>query len=181
MKNLKEIIIELREIWDEKDLSYDKLLKMMENNGDYLSKSTLSRLFGKNWEKYTYNYESTIRPIAKVLLGIETIEETDDTDTKAMKTLLKYKIQRIEELESQIEQMELQIEREKDKYHTKLADEASKFQRSIEFTKKQIELKDKRIDQLMDANDRLSITNNKLLNQFLNCPLKREKECSNED
>ena len=184
MKNLREIILDLREIYenDKETYSYNNLLKMMEENGGYHpSKATLSRLFGDNWEKHSYDYEHTIRPIAKVMIGIEYHEDTDDIDTKALKDMLKYKIQRIDELEVQIEQLEEQIEREKDKYHAKLAEEASKFQRSIEFTKKQIELKDKRIDQLMDANDRLSITNNKLLNQFLNCPLKGGKECVDEN
>ena len=40
----------------------------------------------------------------------------------------------------------------------------------------QIELKDKRIDMLMEANDRLSIMNNKMLEQFLDCPLKDCKQ-----
>ena len=171
MKNLKEIIIDLREIYenDKEKFSYNNQLKMMEANGDYLSKSTLSRLFGNNWEKYSFDYENTIRPIAKVLIGIENIDETDDLDTKAMKSLLKYKIQRIEELEAQIEQ-------EKSKYHAKLAEETAKFQRSLAFATHQIELKDKRIDQLLNANDRLSITNDRLINQLMDCPLRNECE-----
>ena len=162
MKNLREIIIDLREIYenDKERFSYNNQLKMMEANGDYLSKSTLSRLFGDNWEKYSFDYENTIRPIAKVLIGIEDVEDTDDLDTKAMKSLLKYKMQRIEELEAQIEQ-------EKAKYHAKLAEETAKFQRSLNFATNQIALKDKRIDQLMDDNS-------KLVNHILDCPYKKD-------
>ena len=183
MKNLREIILDLREIYenDKETYSYNNLLKMMEENGGYYpSKATLSRLFGDNWEKHSYDYEHTIRPIAKVMIGIDYHEETDDIDTKALKDMLKYKIQRIEELEAQIDELKEAINHEKAKYHEKLASETVKFQRSLDFATNQINLKDKRIDQLMDANDRLSITNNRLLNQFLDCPLKN-KECSDED
>lgn len=156
MTNSRDIIIRLKAVREEKQLSYGDILEIMEKNGDYLSKSTLSRVFADGSENASFKYEETIRPIAKALLDIETIEDTDDMDTAALKTLLKYKIDRIEELE-------MRLDKEKIKYHEKLDKERDTFKRSLDFLKKQVELKDKRIDQLMDANE-------KLLDEFMNCP-----------
>ena len=97
MTNTHDVIIKLKDVREEKQLSFSNILELMENNGDYLSKSTLSRVFADGSENQSFRYEETIRPIAKALLDIETIEEDDTTDIKAMKSLLKLKIARIEE------------------------------------------------------------------------------------
>lgn len=176
MTNVKDVIVKLREVQQEKELSYDKILSMLEDDGEFISKSTLSRLFGKSWDKYSFDYEKTILPIANVLLDIETIEADDDIDTRAYKSVIKLKKSIIAELEGKIKTIETE---EKSKYLEKLAEETAKFQQSLDFMRNQIELKDKRIDQLMDANDRLSIMNNRMLEQFLDCPVKN-KGCNNE-
>lgn len=93
MTNTKDIIIKLKEVREEKNLSYNDILVLMEKNNDYLSKSTISRVFSDGSEELSFRYEETIRPIAKALLDIETIEDDDDMDIQAMKSLLKYKIQ----------------------------------------------------------------------------------------
>lgn len=93
MTNTSDIIIKLKEVRNEKRLSYTDILELMEKNGDFLSKSTLSRVFTDGSENFSFKYEETIRPIAKALLDIETIEADDNMDIQAMKSLLKYKIQ----------------------------------------------------------------------------------------
>lgn len=169
MTNLKDIIIELREVQVEKGWSYTQILKMMEENGDYGSKSTLSRLFGDNWEDYSFDYERTIRPIAKALLGIENIEDTDDMDTKAMKSLLKYKILRMEELEEQVQNLKSALDKEKVKYHEKLDAERERHQKSIEFLKEQVSLKDKRMDMLLEAVFEKDKQHKEMLERILKC------------
>jgi len=165
MKNLKDIIIDLREIYqnDKEKYSYGNLLKQMEENGDFLSKSTLSRLFGNDWEKYSFDYQNTILPITRVMLGLDEDDDENDWSTETTKLALKFKLE-----------SETASKREKEKYHERLAEETAKYQKSLDFAMRQIELKDKRIDQLMDANDRLSITNDRLINQLMDCPLKKD-------
>ena len=169
MTNTKDVILKLKEVRDEKQLSYGDILELMEKNGDYLSKSTISRVFQDGSEDQSFRYEETIRPIAKALLDIETIEEDDTTDIKAMKSLLKLKIARIEELEAL-------LENEKHKYHEKLAKESKHFQDSLAFMTNQIALKDKRIDALLETTTELMATNNRLINQLMQCPLRNETE-----
>lgn len=169
MTNTKDIIVKLKEVREEKGLSFGDILNLMEANGDYLSKSTLSRVFADGSENSSFKYEETIRPIAKALLDIETIEETDNMDVRAMKSLLKYKIQVIEDLEKQITTLKADLNAEKLKAHEKLDKERLNFQKSLNFCREQINLKDKRIDQLLDAN----VT---LLNQLLACPCRKGEQ-----
>ena len=169
MTNTKDIILKLKEVRQEKGLSFNDILNLMENNGDYLSKSTLSRVFADGSEDSSFKYEETIRPIANALLDIETIEDTDNMDVQAMKSLLKYKIRVIEDLEHTIETLKADINAEKVKAHEKLEKERENFQKSLNFCRDQIDLKDKRIDQLLD-------TNVKLLNQLLVCHCRKETE-----
>lgn len=169
MTNTRDLIIQLKEVREEKGLSYNDILSLMEKNGDYLSKSTISRVFSEGSEDLSFRYEETIRPLAKVLLDIETIEDDDTLDTRAMKSLLKYKIQRIEELEKQVEKLDSDIVKIKLSNHEKMEAEREVYNRRVEFLKNQIELKDKRMDQLLEAifiKDKLY---NELLEKTLNC------------
>lgn len=176
MTNIRDIIIQLKNVRDEKGLSYNDILDLMEKNEDYLSKSTLSRIFAEGSEDGSFNYETTIRPIAKALLDIEEIEADDNTDIRAMKSLLKYKIQRIEELERQVDGLEKALAEEKVKYHEKLDKERERSARSIDFLKDQISLKDKRMDQLLDAVFKKDSQHKELLEMILSCPA-RKADC----
>ena len=176
MTNTRDIILKLKEVRKEKDLSYGNILDLMEKNGDFLSKSTISRVFQDGSEDLSFRYEETIRPIAKALLDIETIEDNDDIDVQAMKSLLQYKIQRIEELERQIEQLESALDKEKIKYHEKMEQERNQWSKSIEFLKEQVSLKDKRIDMLLDAVYTKDSQFKVLLEQILSCPCRKRQE-----
>lgn len=151
MNKTKDIILKLKEVRVEKGLSLNDIVNLVEQNGDFVSKSSIQRVFAEGSESGSFKYEDTIRPIAKALLDIETIEDTDNMDTQAMKALLKYKMQRIEELEHQIEQLELELDREKIKHHEKLDKERERFNNSIEFLKRQVGMKDRRMDILLDS------------------------------
>lgn len=173
MTNTKDIIIKLKEVREEKNLSYTDILSLMEKNGDFVSKSTLSRVFAEGSEELSFKYDETIRPIAKALLDIETIEETDNMDIKAMKSLLKYKIQRIEELEKQVKALESALDKEKIKYHEKLDEEREQYFRRIDFLKDQVALKDKRMDLLLEAVFQKDKQQKELLEKILHCPCKK--------
>ena len=166
MIDTKDVILALKQVKKEKHLSLDKILIMMDNNdpSTTVSKTTLSRVFAKGSENQIFKYENTLRPIANVLLDIENIENDDDIDTIAYKSILKLKKDLISDLEEKLKVVENE---EKRKYHEKLAEETAKFQKSLEFAMKQIELKDKRIDQLLDDNS-------KLVNHILDCPYRKE-------
>lgn len=173
MNSTKDLILKLKAVREEKGYSFNDIMKIMEDNGDYpLAKSTLSRVFAEGSEENSFRYEETIRPIAKALLDIEEIEDDDNIDTKAMKSLLKYKIQRIEELEQQLKEVKLELAEEKVKRHEKIDALQEEYQRKSDFLSNQIALKDQRIDALLDANKGL-------LDHILNCPYKQN--CKGEE
>ena len=176
MTNTKEIILKLKDVRHEKGYSYGDILDLMEQNGDFLSKSTISRVFQDGSEDLSFRYEETIRPIAKALLDIETIEEGDNLDVQAMKSLLQYKIQRIEELEQQIEQLEASFDKERLKYHEKMEQERAQWSKSIEFLKNQVSLKDKRIDVLLEAVQVKDSRFEEVLGLILSCPCRNAHE-----
>jgi len=176
MINTRDIIMKLKEVREEKGLSYSNILDLMEKNGDYLSKSTLSRVFADGSEDVSFKYDETIRPIAKALLDIETIEDDDNMDVQAMKSLLKYKIQRIEELEKQVKSLESSIDKEKIKSHEKMEKERAAFARSIEFLKEQVNYKDKRIDLLLEAVRDKDSRYQEILKLIISCPCRMSHE-----
>lgn len=178
MIETRDIILKLKAVREEKGYSYTDILSMMEKNGDYLAKSTLSRVFAEGSEEQSFKYEETIRPIAKALLDIETIEDDDDMDVRAMKSLLKYKIERIEELEAKIRELVASIDREKVKSHEKLDKEREMYNRRVDFLKDQIALKDKRMDQLLEAVFKKDAQHAEMLERLIKCqccPLRDEK------
>lgn len=167
MTDTKEIIIKLKEIKKEKNLSNAEIVEMTNN---YLSLTTVQRVFAKDSENTSFRYDDTIRPLVKALLGdIDTIEATDDMDTKAMKTLLKLKIQRIEELEKQIKDLRLLMAEEKEKGHAKHEKERQQYERHINLLEDQISIKDKRMEEMKNRFDRKDEQYTELVNRLLNC------------
>lgn len=166
MTNTKDVILKLKEVKKEKGLSLDKIIALIEENEEYVSKSTLSRVFSDGSEDRGFRYETTLRPIANALLDIETIEDSDDPDTQAYKSILKLKKDVIEENSKKIAELQEELQNQKTRYHKKFERETAHFQRSLDFATAQIALKDKRIDQLLDMNE-------KLTQQLLSCPCRQ--------
>lgn len=179
MTNTRDLIIKLKEVRDEKGLSYTDILNLMEKNNDFLARSTISRVFSEGSEDLSFKYEETIRPIAKALLDIENIEDYDTMDTQAMKLLLQYKLRRIEELEKQVENLEKALDKEKLKYHEKLDKEREQANRRIDFLKEQVSLKDKRMDMLLEAVFEKDKLHQQMLKQILDCPCRLRAESEN--
>lgn len=169
MTNTKDIIIQLKAIREEKQLSYGDILELMEKNGDFISKSTLSRVFSEGSENVSFKYEETLRPIANALLDMENIEDTDNMDVRGLKSFLKFKLEMIEDLEQQKEKLEVALDKEKIKYHEKLEKERNQYNQRIEFLMKQIELKDNRIDQLFEAVFEKDRQHKEMLAKLLKC------------
>jgi len=168
MTSMKEIIFQIKEVQKSRGLTLGEIQRLLDEKGVHLAKSTLSNLFSEGAEDKNFDYEYTIRPVANALLDIETIEDTDDMDVKVMKAILKYKIERIEELEAELSNIKL-------KNHEKLEKEREQSRRSIDFLKDQIRLKDIRMDQLLEAVFKKDEQQRDLLEKILSCPCRQLK------
>ena len=175
MQITKDLVIQLRQIKEEKGLSLSNILDMIEQNNEFVSKTTLSRIFSDDSETQSFKPE-TLLPIARVLLDTDNEEETDTLDEKALKALLKYKGSRIQELEQQIERLEMELNKEKLKRHEMLDAEREIYNKRVDFLKSQILLKDERIDRLMSALFEKDNAYESLLSQVLSCPHSQIRE-----
>ncbi|MBO7693757.1 MAG: hypothetical protein J6T10_14145 [Methanobrevibacter sp.] len=159
MTDTREIILKLKETRLEKNLSLNDIVDM--TNG-MVSKTTVQRVFSDGSENTSFRYDDTIRPLVKAMLDVDTIEDSDDMDTKALKSLLKLKIQRIEELE-------LQLKEEKIKSHEKMEKERKQYDAHIALLNEQIAIKDKRMDEQAERFNRKDEQYTELVNRLLNC------------
>ena len=159
MIDTREIILKLKQAKAERNLSNNDIVELTNH---YVSSSSVQRVFADGSEDSSFRYDDTIRPLVKALLDMDTIEDTDDMDTKALKSLLKLKIQRIEELEKQISE-------EKVKNQKKIEKEREQYERHIEFLENQIAIKDKRMDEMKIQFNKKDENYTKLVDRLLNC------------
>lgn len=168
MIDTKAVILALKNVREEKGLSIDNIFDIVKGDAEVseVSRTSIARVFREGSEDQIFKWEGTLKPIANALLDIDNIESNDDTDTQAYKAMLKLKKDLIEDLREEIKTVE---SREKLKYHEKLETERAQFHKSLDFLKEQVALKDKRIDQLLNANDQLSAINVKLTDRLIMC------------
>lgn len=178
MINNRDIIIRLKQVREEKGLSYNDILALVKDNNGDVSRSSIQRVFAEGSEEETFKFEETIKPIADALLDINNYEDDDDLDTKAMKSLLQYKSLRIAELERQVKTLETDIVKVKLSNHEKMETEREKHNKSIEFLKTQIERKDERIDRLMESEAKKDQQLMELIDHIMNCPYKANRGVS---
>ncbi len=165
----RDVIIKLKEVREEKGLSLNDVLDLIEKNNEFVSKTTLSRVFAEGSEEIKFRYEDTIRPIANALLDMDNIEEEDDATVGGLKSVLKYTREIIEEQKNQIATLKSELDMIKIKNNDKLDKERERFNRSIDFLKEQISLKDKRMDMLLDSVFQKDLQHKEMLEKLLTC------------
>lgn len=159
MTNTKNLILQLKKIYADRGLSINTVKAMVDAKEQYPpSRSSIQRIFaeGSEDDAASFSYEKTLIPVANALLDIDNIKGAENDDIQGMKALLKY-------LERQVELSDTAIDEQKISFYEQLEKEREQFRRSLDFLKNQIELKDKRIDQLMSDNSAFT-------NHIMNCP-----------
>lgn len=126
----RELIIQLKQYREEHGFSLKRIVDIVSeyaeqnNTDDYVSLSTVKRVFREGSEDDdSFNFDLTIRPIAAALLGLESVSPKAH-DKELSISLLRYKNERIQQLEKQ------------------LAEERELANRRVEFLKEQISIKD---------------------------------------
>lgn len=126
----RELIIQLKQYREEHGFSHKRIVDIVceyaeqNNTDDYVSLSTVKRVFREGSEDDdSFNFDLTIRPIAAALLGAESVSPKAH-DKELSISLLRYKNERIQQLEKQ------------------LAEERELSNRRVEFLKEQIAIKD---------------------------------------
>ena len=188
MTSTQDLILEIKKAKEEQGLSYADIKLRMEQNGDApLSDATLSRIFAEGSENNrSFSYDYTLVPLARSILDIETVEVDDENNVKVLKELLKLKHSKIRELEQA-------LDKEKASRHEKIDKEREQFRRSLDFLREQMDLKDKRMDTLLERvgkclnmieikDQRIESLTSELLamkdlkEAYQHCPYKRDNE-----
>ena len=125
----REIITRLKAVKTEYELTIPRIKDMIESNGDFISLSTLRRVFADGSETDAFSYERTLAPIAKALL----FQENRDGSNPAAEE------DRLEGLKSIILLKNEEI--------AKLKDLVEHLEGRVEFLLSQIEKKDRRMDE----------------------------------
>lgn len=130
-KMIADIITKLKAVREENGLTYQRIVEMVEQRGQYVSLSTVKRVFEDGSESYGFQYANTLKPIADAVLGVYEPSQADAItvdEVDALKAVVAYNSEKIKGLSAQLE-------------------ESSKlYEERIAFLKQQIALKDERID-----------------------------------
>lgn len=176
LTNPKEIIIELKKVIVERELKPQEIVDMMEQARTPVSLTTIRRILRDGSEETDFSFKNIIMPLANLLLDLNRHNEDDTVEVTAMKELLLTKREMIEKLEARIAQLKeektaLEIKNDKDniKYHEKLEKERQIHAEEIKKWMHQIELKDGRIDKLLDSNLEKDKLINSLMEKCDNC------------
>lgn len=147
-ERLKEIIVQLKQIKYDRDLSAQNIHDMVIEAGLYTSMSSVRRVFAEGSENQNFRYQDTIQPIAQVLIGVnEEAEPLNPTEADALKNIALLKDSMIRELERENEALQAKVERMERDY----ADARVKIDFLLELNRKkdeQIARKDDYIDRL---------------------------------
>lgn len=110
--NAQELIKQLKEAKARNEVTYPRILERMEKNGKFISLTTLRRVFadGSEMNAGSFNYESTLLPIAEVLLDMEDVPTDENSpyakEIDALKSVIHVQneeIARLHELKEHLE------------------------------------------------------------------------------
>ena len=111
----RELILKLKAIKEEKGLTNQDILDLVEANKDSVSPSSISRMFKEGGENRSYNFRATLQPISKAVLGViekEKVANMDDNILQAQLDALRLENQLNEGVIRNL-QSELDLERRK--------------------------------------------------------------------
>ena len=142
----RKTIRRLKQIKEEQNLSYGKIMSIMEERGQFVSESTLKRVFADGSEDQNFRYQDSIAPIADVLLDIYG-ESSGIEDIEAMHRIIREKNKLIEFLMIKLDEKEKEFEERKALYEERKA----QYEKTIDRFETQAAHKDELIERLLNA------------------------------
>lgn len=145
-KMKRRTIRRLKEIKSEQGLSVPKIMDLMEERGQFVSESTIKRVFADGSEEQSFRYQDSIAPIADVLLDIYG-DTSSLEDAESLRHIIREKNKLIEFLMIKLDEQEAAFESRKSMYEER----KSIYDRNIARLEKQIERKDDLIERLLNT------------------------------
>lgn len=168
-ERISEIIIQLKQIRKERDLSLQDVLDLVIASGGYLSLSSVKRVFAEGSENQSFRYLDTIQPIVRALLGVteETPENNDITanEIDALKNVILLKDSMIQDLRKENEALSARGDRIEAEAQHQIESIRAEYQKKVDYLLIQVERLRKDVDALWAENDRKAKTIDKLLDK----------------
>lgn len=156
--NTRDVVIALRNEKNEKKLSINNIVKLLEEKNYKVSRATVGRVFATGSESESFGLEKTLLPLVDVLLDgkIETKSSIKYTDyeflIKELNDAADYYEKQNEELRFELEHLKEEIESQQ----KEALDREIAYQKQIiDFMNEQIERKDRCIDKLLIINEKM--------------------------
>lgn len=150
----RDTVERLRKLKRDNDLINSQIMDMLEKNNCYISEATIKKVFSENNDPGSFKYQSTIAPLADVLLDMYSDDSGSDEVT-ALKALIHDKNEMISILVVRNE--EIRADYEKRINH--LQKQIGMLEDHLIFREKQIDKKDEIISKLLnkviDSSDRV--------------------------
>ena len=115
LSNKQELIRQLKDAKAKNEVTYPRILDRMEKNGKFVSLTTLRRVFADGSENNasSFNYETTLLPIAEALLNVEDVPTDDNNpyakDIDALKSVIHVQNEELARLHELKEHLEARI------------------------------------------------------------------------
>ena len=137
----KEIILQLKRIKHERELSVQDIYLMVKGAGFSTSESSVRRVFAPGSEEQNFRFQDTIQPISQVMIGVkEEGEPLNVAEADALKNIALLKDAMINDLQKENDELKKRVET--------LEKAQADYITEISFLKGQIERKDDYIDRL---------------------------------
>lgn len=155
----RDLIIQLKKVREREALTISQIVQKIEDNGDSVSMSSVTRVFASGSEDQNFRYHDTIKPIAKALLGLDrSLLEGLPDEERAAKDIILLKEMEIKEKDLQIAQLTAKVE----ELNTKLEAQEADARKRIDYLKDRV---DYLIDQIGAKDELISQFSAKLFGQ----------------
>lgn len=141
----RKTIHRLKQIKEEQGLTVAKIIELMEERGQFVSETTIKRVFSEGSEEQNFRYQDSIAPIADVLLDIYG-ESSSLEDAESLRRIIREKNKLIEFLMIKLDEKEQEFDNRRALYEERKA----LYEKTIERFEVQIARKDELIERLLD-------------------------------
>ena len=135
-ERIREIILQLKAIKTEQELTNQDILEMVEAGGGITSITTIRRVFAEGSENQSFSFRNTIQPISRAMLATNKTTNVADQGEALLQAQLDGLKQLCELKDSLLNDLQKALEAE---------------QHKVEFLLLQVEQKDRIINKLLDS------------------------------
>lgn len=166
-ERIAEIILQLKQIRKERDLSLQDVHDLVHAAGGYLSLSSVKRVFADGSEKQGFRYQDTIQPIVRALLNVteETPENNDVSanEIDALKNVILLKDSIIQNLQKDNEALSARADKIEAEAQRQMEIVRADYQKKVDYLVTLVERLRKDVDALWVENERKAKTIDKFL------------------